>query len=106
MCGSRESFFDLGPFRSRRAVVDGPAVRLGDELSANFYLPLPVDVQRSDGIYPLVNEGRFSASMDFGNRPTVEHRLATSIRVTPNVADGTVELELDFDGAETSYAWS
>ncbi|MFJ6453327.1 hypothetical protein [Paenarthrobacter sp. NPDC091669] len=98
------SFFDLGPFRSRRAVVDGPAVRLGDELSANFYLPLPVDVQRSDGIYPLVNEGRFSASMDFGNRPTVEHRLATSITVTPNVADGTVELELDFNGAETSYA--
>ncbi|ASN21423.1 hypothetical protein [Arthrobacter sp. YN] len=98
------SFFDLGPFRSQRAIVDGPAVHLGDELSANFYLPLPVDVQRSDGIYPLVHEGRFSASMDFGNRPAVEHRLATSITVTPNVADGTVELSLDFDGAETSYA--
>ncbi|MGO4145509.1 hypothetical protein AB4Y77_10525 [Paenarthrobacter sp. YAF11_1] len=98
------SFFDLGPFRSQHAVVDGPAVRLGDELSANFYLPLPVEVQRSDGIYPLVHEGRFSASMDFGNRPTVEHRLATSITVTPNTADGTAELELDFDGAETSYA--
>ncbi|WP_458108725.1 hypothetical protein M1D51_04765 [Arthrobacter sp. R3-55] len=98
------SFFDLGPFRSRRAVVDGPAVRLGDELSTNFYLPLPVDLQRSDGIYPLVHEGRFSAAMDFGNRPAVEHRLATSITVTPNAAHGTVELELDFDGAETSYA--
>lgn len=98
------SFFDLGPFRSRSAAVDGPAVRLRDELSANFYLPLPVDVQRSDCIYPLVHEGRFSASMDFDNRPTVEHRLATSITVTPNAADGTVVLELDFDGAETSYA--
>ena len=44
--------------------------------------------------------------MDFGHRPTVEHRLATAITVHPAGGAGgdVVELELEFDGADTSFA--
>jgi len=102
------SFFDLGPFRSQGVTADAEAgtVRLGEELLANFYLPLPADKHRADGIYPLGHEGRFSASMDFGNRPAVEHRLATAImvRAGAGAAGDAVELELEFDGADTSFA--
>ena len=82
------SFFDLGPVPepARTSVpipVPVPVPSAWERSEANFYLPLPVDEQRKDGIYPLVHEGRFSASMDFGHRPTVEHRLATAITVHP-----------------------
>ena len=100
------SFFDLGPFRSQSVSTDAGAVRLAEELRANFYLPLPPEKHRKDGIYALVHEGRFSASMDFGSRPTVEHRLATALTIRPGVgAEGdAAELELEFDGADTSFA--
>ncbi|SDX40128.1 hypothetical protein SAMN04487912_111123 [Arthrobacter sp. cf158] len=98
------SFFDLGPFRSQGVTLRGSGVRLTEDVSANFYLPLPVDKHREDGLYALGHEGRFSAGMDFGNRPAVEHRLATSITVIPQMAEGTVELELGFEGAHTSFA--
>ena len=106
------SFFDLGPFRSQSVSADADTgagagtVRLGEEQCANFYLPLPPEKRREDGIYDLVHEGRFSASMDFGHRPTVEHRLATAITVHTGGGAGedAVELELDFDGADTSFA--
>lgn len=105
------SFFDLGPFRGRSFTSGTSGSRAGtvhlrDEQQANFYLPLPAERHRSDGIYPLVHDGRFSASMDFGHRPTVQHRLVTGISVrTGTGADGdAVELELEFDGADTSFA--
>ncbi|MDR7160012.1 hypothetical protein [Arthrobacter sp. BE255] len=102
------SFFDLGPFRSQTVSADPGAgtVRLSEEQRANFYLPLPPEKHRQDGIYALVHEGRFSASMDFGHRPTVEHRLSTAISVhTGGGAGGdVVEVELDFGGADTSFA--
>lgn len=102
------SFFDLGPFRSQSITADAGtgAVRLSEELGASFYLPLPPDMHRDDGIYPLTHEGRFSASMDFGNRPRVEHRLGTAITIhTGGSAEGDeLELELEFVGADTSFA--
>ena len=98
------SFFDLGPFRSQSVSAEAGTVRLAEEQQASFYLPLPAEKRREDGIYPLVHEGRFSASMDFGHRPTVEHRLATAITVHTRAEGGSVELELEFDGADTSFA--
>lgn len=98
------SFFDLGPFRSQSVSAEAGTVRLAEEQQASFYLPLPAEKRREDGIYPLVHEGRFSASMDFGHRPTVEHRLATAITVHTRAEGGAVELELEFDGADTSFA--
>ena len=53
------SFFDLGPFRSQSVSAGRPGagagtVRLSEEQRANFYLPLPAEKHREDGIYTLV----------------------------------------------------
>lgn len=105
------SFFDLGPFRSSTAILEaatdqtrggGPRVMLHEEQEATFYLPLPPERHRSDGIYALGHEGRFSASMDFDHRPTVPHHLRTDVAVTPR--DDGADLVLSFAGAETSFA--
>lgn len=96
------SFFDLGPFRSQQTVRAGSSVTLTEELAANFYLPLPASKRRADGIYALEHEGRFSASMDFSSRPTVTHRLATTICVTVDGAE--TALDVGFEGAETAFA--
>jgi hypothetical protein len=96
------SFFDLGPFRSQSTVRTGNSVALSESVAANFYLPLPAERRREDGIYALQHEGRFSASMDFTGRPTVVHRLDTRIGVEVH-GEGTA-LSIDFDGAETAFA--
>ncbi|PNI09381.1 hypothetical protein CXX84_03690 [Arthrobacter sp. AFG7.2] len=96
------SFFDLGPFRSRNTERIGTAVTMAEELEANFYLPLPPQKRRADGIYALEHEGRFSASMDFRSRPTVVHRLATHVAV--QVEGEHTVLEISFEGADTAFA--
>lgn len=96
------SFFDLGPFRSSTTVRNDDAVQLSEAVEANFYLPLPAGKHRTDGIYALEHEGRFSASMDFSSRPTVVHRLETRVEILPE-EDRTV-LDLAFDGADTAFA--
>jgi hypothetical protein len=96
------SFFDLGPFRSQRTFRNGNSVALSEAVAANFYLPLPAERRREDGIYALQHEGRFSASMDFTGRPAVMHRLETRIGVEVH-GEGTV-LTIDFDGADTAFA--
>jgi hypothetical protein len=96
------SFFDLGPFRSQHTVANGTAVTLSEELEANFYLPLPAQKRRADGIYALEHEGRFSAGMDFGSRPTVVHKLGTDIAVQAD--GGQAVLDISFEGADTAFA--
>lgn len=96
------SFFDLGPFRSQHTRRTGSSVALSEELAANFYLPLPAAKRRADGIYALEHEGRFSAAMDFSSRPTVVHRLSTSVDVS--VAGAATVVDVAFDGTDTAYA--
>lgn len=96
------SFFDLGPFRSQETVRTGTGVSLSETVEASFYLPLPPEIRRQDGIYALEHEGRFSASMDFSSRPTVVHRLKTD--VTVQAAGAETVAEIGFDGADTSFA--
>lgn len=96
------SFFDLGPFRSQETVRSGTGVSLSETVEANFYLPLPPEIRRQDGIYALEHEGRFSASMNFSSRPTVVHRLKTD--VTVHAAGAETVVEIGFDGADTSFA--
>jgi hypothetical protein len=96
------SFFDLGPFRSRGAARNGSSVSLSETVKASFYLPLPPEKHRADGLYALEHEGRFSASMDFSSRPAVEHRLATDALV--EVSGTETFLDITFDGADTSFA--
>ncbi|MCQ6273159.1 hypothetical protein M8J71_22120 [Pseudarthrobacter sp. R1] len=96
------SFFDLGPFRSQHTVSNGNTVALSETVAANFYLPLPAEKRRTDGIYALEHEGRFSAGMDFSSRPTVVHRLDTEIVV--EVQGDRTRLTVGFHGADTSFA--
>lgn len=96
------SFFDLGPFRSQHTIRNGNTVVLSETVAANFYLPLPAEKQRKDGIYALEHEGRFSAGMAFSSRPTVVHRLDTEMRV--EVQGDRTLLAIEFDGTDTSFA--
>jgi hypothetical protein len=96
------SFFNLGPFRSMETVAAGEGVRLQEQVEAAFYLPLPAERRRQDGIYEQSHEGRFSAAMDFAGRPTVRHRLSTEVNVT--VKENRADVDITFDGADTSFA--
>ncbi|MBT2515723.1 hypothetical protein [Arthrobacter sp. ISL-30] len=96
------SFFDLGPFRSRETALSETTVTMREEISAGFYLPLPPERRREDGIYSLMHEGRFSSAMDFDRRPTVLHHLATSVAV--RVQGVKADVDIAFEGADTSFA--
>lgn len=96
------NFFSLGPFRSKETLAEGESVRLHEQVEASFYLPLPAERRRQDGIYEQSHEGRFSAAMDFAGRPTVQHWLGTGVTVTVNGHQADVGIA--FDGADTSFA--
>ena len=96
------SFFDLGPFRSQHTIRQGGALVLAEELQAKFYQPLPPGKVRTDGIYALEHEGRFSAGMEFSARPADVHRLAT--RMSVQAGDGEVGLDIEFGGTRTAFA--
>ena len=96
------NFFNLGPFRSMETRAEGESVRLHEQVEASFYLPLPAERRRQDGIYEQSHEGRFSAAMDFAGRPTVQHRLGTEVTVTVN--GHQADVGITFDGADTSFA--
>lgn len=96
------SFFDLGPFRSGTTVANADGVQLSEAVEASFYLPLPAEKRRADGIYALEHEGRFSAGMGFSSRPAVVHTLETKASILVE-GDRTI-LELAFDGADTAFA--
>lgn len=96
------NFFSLGPFRSMETLAEGEHIRLRELVEASFYLPLPAERRRADGIYEQSHEGRFSAAMDFAGRPTVQHRLGTEVTVA---AKGhQADVDITFDGADTSFA--
>ncbi|KRE66639.1 hypothetical protein ASG79_09995 [Arthrobacter sp. Soil761] len=96
------SFFDLGPFRSQRALRQDRSMVLSEEVQANFYQPLPPERVRADGVYALEHEGRFSAAMEFSARPRDIHRLATEIVVQCD--GGHVGLDIGFAGTQTAFA--
>ncbi|WP_309108103.1 hypothetical protein [Arthrobacter sp.] len=96
------NFFNLGPFRSMGTVAEGEDVRLHERVEASFYLPLPAERRREDGIYEQSHEGRFSAAMDFAGRPAVQHWLRTEVTVAVN--GHQADVDITFDGAHTSFA--
>ncbi|MBF4616148.1 hypothetical protein [Curtobacterium sp. VKM Ac-1376] len=99
---SRE-FFGLGPFRptSLESVGDG-RFRLTETVSACYHQPLPAGHRRSDGRYPLGDEGRFSAAMAFGERPvdTVTMTTTVDVAVTPDA----VVLDVTTEGADVPWS--
>lgn len=79
-------FFNMGHFRpSEIALEPDGAVRLGGELAAPYYQPMPAERRRPDGAYALSPsvDGRFNSALDFSHRPASFRRLGVQILVAP-----------------------
>ncbi|NNN30841.1 hypothetical protein HLK59_10770 [Streptomyces sp. S3(2020)] len=96
-------FFDLGPFRAAdmRQLADN-RYRLTQALTAAYYQPLAKNERRDDGVYRLVDDGRFSASMAFPDRPRDE--VSHTTRVEVDLRDDGADLRIDISGP--SVPWS
>ena len=86
-------FFGMGPFRADGLTEAEGAYILSGRVSASYYGPLPAEYRRPAGDYRLVDDGRFSASMDFEHRPTEPVTLDTTLRI--RVSDDAVHLECE-----------
>lgn len=79
-------FFNMGHFRPS-AITREPdgAVRLGGELAAPYYQPMPPERRRPDGVYALSPsvDARFNSALDFSHRPASFRRLSIQIFVRP-----------------------
>ncbi|MBZ3905734.1 hypothetical protein [Streptomyces griseiscabiei] len=96
-------FFDLGPFRA--ADMEQPADhrhRLTETLTAAYYQPLPEGARRDDGAYRLVDDGRFSASMAFPERPRDE--VSHTTRVDVDLREDGADLRIDISGPRVPWA--
>jgi hypothetical protein len=101
------TFFGRGPFRGDRLVVErdptrGTTVTLTETVAAAYYQPLAPQYRDEHGEYRLVDEGRFSAAMDFDRRTRDEVTLTTTIQV--RLAPAGVELTIDVTGAVVDWA--
>ncbi|MDX3727038.1 hypothetical protein [Streptomyces caniscabiei] len=96
-------FFDLGPFRAAdmRQIADH-RYRLTETLTAAYYQPLPKDRRRDDGAYRLVDDGRFSASMAFPDRPRDE--VSHTTRVDVELREDGADLRIDISGPRVPWA--
>lgn len=94
--------FGLGPFRSEGLVVDDGVAHLHERAAARYYQPLPVASHQPDGGYRLTDDGRFQASMAFGERAHDEVELVTDVAVRPG-PDG-VEVEVTAAGVDTGWS--
>ncbi|MGX1567078.1 hypothetical protein [Streptomyces sp. NPDC055506] len=96
-------FFDLGPFRAAgMEQLAGDRYRLTETLTASYYQPLPEDERRDDGVYRLVDDGRFSASMAFPERPRDE--VSHTTRVEVDLRDDGADLRIDISGPRVPWA--
>jgi hypothetical protein len=101
------TFFGRGPFRSDRLIVEpdlmgATTVTLTETVAAAYYQPLMPQDYHAQGHYGLVDEGRFSAAMDFDRRARDEVTLTTTIQVA--LAEAGVELTIDVAGAVVDWA--
>jgi hypothetical protein len=88
-------FFGMGPFRADGLAFEDGEIVLTERVAAAYYHPLPEAYRRADGMYALLDDGRFSASMDFPHRPTNAFALETEARV--RITDGEVRLGIEAD---------
>ncbi|MEQ4723129.1 hypothetical protein [Nonomuraea sp. B19D2] len=99
-------FFGLGPFRAARFLVDGDqgdtTATLTESVSASYYQPMTDQNRDARGHYGLVDDGRFSAAMDFGRRARDEVTLTTAVHVA--ITDTGAELTVDLAGAAVDWA--
>jgi hypothetical protein len=100
-------FFGRGPFRSEVLSVErgsegATSVALRETTAAAYYQPLAPPDRDAQGDYQLVDDGRFSAAMDFGRRARDEVTLTTTVQV--GLSDAGVELTIDVAGAVVDWA--
>ncbi|MQM26539.1 hypothetical protein [Glycomyces albidus] len=88
-------FFGLGPFRAQGLEAAGNTFVLRERAGAAYYGPLPAEFRREDANYSLVDEGRFSAAMDFGHRPAEEVALTTEVQVVLGDREAQIRVEAD-----------
>ncbi|MCH5671233.1 hypothetical protein [Streptomyces gilvus] len=97
------SFFDLGPFRAARMEqLAASRYRLTETLTTAYYQPLPPGQRRDDGVYRLVDEGRFSAAMAFPDRPRDE--VSHTTRVEADLLEDGADLRIDISGPPVPWA--
>ncbi|MEV6485913.1 hypothetical protein [Streptomyces sp. NPDC051576] len=96
-------FFDLGPFRAAdmQQLAD-TRYRLTETLTAAYYQPLPPDRRQDDGAYRLTDDGRFSASMAFPDRPRDE--VSHTTRVDVDLRDDGADLRIDISGPRVPWS--
>ena len=95
-------FFDLGPVRPTSISREGLTYTLVETRASGYYQPLPKGLRRSDGVYPMSDEGRFFACMAFDERQRDDMTLTTVLEVA--VRDDGFDLTARFDGPRTRYA--
>ncbi|WP_431930145.1 hypothetical protein [Nonomuraea jabiensis] len=99
-------FFGLGPFRAARLLVERDqgvtAATLTESVSASYYQPMTDRDRDARGRYELVDDGRFSAAMDFGRRARDEVTLTTAVHVA--ITDTGTELTADLAGPAVDWA--
>ncbi|SDS51261.1 hypothetical protein [Actinoplanes derwentensis] len=95
-------FFGLGAFRPPSLEVTGDRLVLSEDRVSGYYQPLPQASRRPDGLYPLTDESRFFARMDFPARPFSALTLTTELQVT--LLDDGADVELRITGPRTRVA--
>ncbi|WAP56121.1 twin-arginine translocation signal domain-containing protein [Streptomyces sp. S465] len=95
-------FFSLGHFRAEDVARTADGWRLWAEVRAGYHLPLPPQHRRSDGRYPLTDDGRFWSAMDFPHRPKEWRTLRTEVRIAE--ADGGWNLDVEVGESEVPLA--
>lgn len=98
-----QGFFDLGPFRAAdmEQLADN-RYRLTETLSAAYYQPLPPDRRQNDAAYRMTDDGRFSASMAFPDRPQDE--VSRTTRVDVDLREDGADLRIDISGPRVPWA--
>ena len=94
------NFFSMGHFRSNGIGYEEGVIQLGNEIKIPYYLPMPADRRKADGVYTQSRsvDGRFYSMLDFENRPVSTRDLKTDVKITES--DTGFDLAFDVSGEE------
>jgi hypothetical protein len=95
------NFFSMGYFRSEGLLTEENKYVLFQKLEAPYYQPLPENLKRKDGDYPLTPsiDGRFWSKMAFDQRPVSNVKTLES-RISISEENGKATLHFEVNGSE------